>query len=322
MTLGYVKVTSESALLNGEVEVISPERIKVLASGIGLAQGPAGPAGPAGATGAQGIQGIQGIQGEQGIQGIQGIQGEQGLQGIQGVKGDKGDKGDIGDTGPAGADGGSSAFFPYTVKTTITTGDPGAGHGIWNTVGQIDATILSASHLDKDGDDVNLFLHLINAGDILIIQNQADSTQYQKWEATGSPTEFTGYDQIPATYIEGGHIFSNNDAVILAVVRLGAVGPQGPQGIQGEPGPKGDTGDQGIQGIEGPQGIQGIQGEPGPAGPQGIQGIQGETGPTGPTGATGATGATGPQGLAGPSFYAQSTAPVSPSIGTVWIQTA
>jgi len=60
MTLGYVKVTSESPLLNGEVQVISPSQIKVLASGIAIAQGPVGPQGPAGAPGAPGATGATG----------------------------------------------------------------------------------------------------------------------------------------------------------------------------------------------------------------------------------------------------------------------
>jgi hypothetical protein len=137
---------------------------------------------------------------------------------------------------------------------------------------------------------------LIKAGDFLIIQNSTDSTEYQKWEVTGDPVEFSTYDQIPATYVEGGHIFSNNDAVFLAVVRLGVTGPQGPEGPQG---PTGATGPEGPQGIQGEQGIQGIQGETGATGPEGPQGPTGATGPTGPTGATGATGETGATGPAG-----------------------
>lgn len=43
-------------------------------------------------------------------------------------------------------------------------------------------------------------------------------------------------------------------------------------------------------------------------------------GAEGPQGETGPAGSTGPQGEAGPSFYAQSTAPSSPSVGTVWVQ--
>ena len=46
------------------------------------------------------------------------------------------------------------------------------------------------------------------------------------------------------------------------------------------------------------------------------------TGPTGPTGATGTTGATGPTGPAGSSgFYIGPTAPASPVIPYLWVQT-
>jgi hypothetical protein len=322
--MNKLRILSDSTTSN--IEVISPTEIKLITANSGVLvgpqgpegpEGPTGPAGPTGAagpTGPQGIQGIQGATGPQGIQGIQGTtgatgatgpqgpqgetgpQGEQGPQGIQGPEGPQGPEGIQGETGPAGSDGGSSAFFPYKVKTTITSGDPGSGHGIWNTVGQIDATILSASHIDSDGDDVNIFLHLLKEGDFLIIQNPGDSTEYQKWEVSGEVVEFTGYDQIPATWIEGSHLFSNNDSVNLIVIRVGVTGPQGPQGIQGE---QGVQGPEGPEGPQGPQGIQGIQGEAGPAGADGATGAQGPEGPQGPQGVQGEQGPQGIQGIQG-----------------------
>jgi hypothetical protein len=62
MTLGYVKVTSESPLLNGEVEVVSPSQIKVLAAGIAVVAGPVGPQGPAGTPGVAGPVGPAGLE--------------------------------------------------------------------------------------------------------------------------------------------------------------------------------------------------------------------------------------------------------------------
>ena len=314
MTLGYVKVTSESPLLNGEVEVISPEKIKVLASGISLAQGPAGPAGPAGATGSTGPAGPQGVQGEQGMQGIQGIQGIQGEQGIQGIQGETGDTGNPGTNGTDGADG----DHYHTTSTTSLT-------------------IVGNGNITLTLDDVNVDYTF--AQDVIVAH---DVTHFM----TGSVvtyTESTGVLVVNVKHKTGSGTYTS-----WTVNLNGAVGIQGPQGIQGLTGfawdvarvspngyligeivnylgiyyicianndaliPPSSPAYWSVYSFVGPQGDQGIQGV---QGEQGIQGIQGETGAQGIQGTTGATGA------AGPSFYAQSTAPSSPSVGTVWIQT-
>ena len=75
------------------------------------------------------------------------------------------------------------------------------------------------------------------------------------------------------------------------------------------------------------EGVPGPQGPIGPTGPQGATGPQGPTGPTGATGSQGATGATGSQGPAGtsytgPTITVSSTAPSTPSVGDVWIDTS
>jgi len=315
MTLGYVKVTSESPLLNGEVEIIAPDKVKVFALGLNVAQGPkgdkgdkgdtgntgatgptgatgeTGAQGPTGLTGAQGIQGIQGVKGDTGEQGIQGIQGETGLQGIQGIQGIQGEQ------GIQGVPGESSSFFDYKVKTTQTSGDPGTTYLIWNNATQTSATALNVSHIDKDGIDVNIFLHLLSAGDFIILQDLSNSANFQKWAISGTITELGTYDIIPVTLDSSGGTgttgFSNNSEVLLIKILTGALGPEGPagpqgeqgiQGIQGETGPQGIQGEVGPQGIQGEQGIQGIQGI---QGEQGIQGIQGETGPAGAAGTDG-----------------------------------
>lgn len=71
----------------------------------------------------------------------------------------------------------------------------------------------------------------------------------------------------------------------------------------------------GPQGPIGPQGPQGSQGSQGPAGAQGSQGPKGDTGNTGAQGNPGAD-------YTGPVITVSSTAPVSPSVGDVWIDTS
>ena len=61
-----------------------------------------------------------------------------------------------------------------------------------------------------------------------------------------------------------------------------------------------------------------IVGPAGPAGPTGATGAAGAVGPTGPAGPTGATGATG---AAGTGIAVGTTAPSSPAVNDLWLDT-
>ena len=283
-------------------------------------QGATGDTGPTGPQGIQGIQGIQGATGDTGPQGIQGIQGDTGATGPQGIQGIQGD------TGPQGPQGQSSSFYNY--KTTITqqtpVPPPANGRIIWNAVNTLTATKIWVSHIDDLGDDIEVLLGNLGAGDSFIIQDQSTSSNFQKWDISASTITPGLYVEFDVSLNSGAYdpgttgTNQNNHSVLLiayAVGPQGPVGPTGPQGIQGIQGDTGPTGPQGIQGIQGiqgdtgPQGIQGIQGDTGPTGPQGIQGIQGDTGPQGVQGIQGIqgiqgdTGPTGPQGASGSAVY-------------------
>jgi hypothetical protein len=194
--------------------------------------------GPAGSTGATGATGPQGIQGIQGIQGLTGA------------------------TGAQGATGGSSSHYNYKAKTTTLTGDPTDKHLGWDNATQTSSTALRVSHVDNDNQDDEVFLDLVNQGDILIVQDKNDSANYQKWEVTGTPTNNPTWDNFPVTLLgssgTGSTNFANNDAVLLIIISVGAVGPQGPQGIQGVQGPTGPQGPTGATGATGPAGTNGV----------------------------------------------------------------
>jgi hypothetical protein len=102
-------------------------------------------------------------------------------------------------------------------------------------------------------------------------------------------------------------------------------GDQGIEGATGPTGPTGATGDIGPTGPTGADGYIGADGATGPTGPTGAQGIQGEVGPTGAASTvTGPTGAIGPTGPTGPEagVTVSDTAPVSPSNGDLWFNSA
>lgn len=155
----------------------------------------------------------------------------------------------------------------------------------WNNSTQTSATELRISHLDADNEDTNVFLDLLDAGDILIIQDENVAANYQKWEVTSSRTDNSTWDNFPVTLLgssgTGTTNFANSISVLLIIISVGAVGPTGP------------TGPQGPTGATGPAGATGPTGATGPAGPQGVKGDTGDTGATGSTGPAGPTAPTG-----------------------------
>lgn len=85
------------------------------------------------------------------------------------------------------------------------------------------------------------------------------------------------------------------------------------------PGPPGPPGEDGADGAQGPQGIPGTPGADGAdstvPGPQGPKGDTGDTGPQGPAGADGAD-------YTGPTITVAASAPSSPAVGDIWIDTS
>lgn len=240
------------------------------------ATGATGAAGDAGAAGATGATGLTGATGATGTQGATGLTGATGAQGSQGVPGE------------------SSSIFNYKVNSA-TSGDPTSQHIIYNAATQIEATALHVSHIDGDNQDINLFIHMLNAGDFIILQDKNASANYQKFLVTGDATEVTNYDVIPVTLSASGGTgttnFANNHDVLFIKILTGAQGPVGATGATGVAGATGLTGSTGLTGATG-------------TGATGATGATGVAGATGAAGAVGAAGATGATGLTGGASFA------------------
>ena len=172
-----------------------------------------------------------------------------------GSPGVTGPVGPQGPTGPAGANGQSSNYFEYNAKTTINSGDPGNGFVIWDNVTQAAATQINIDHLTGLGDDVDVILALLKTGDTIIIQDQANSNNYQKWTVASTITIVpNNYVEVPVTLVTSTHSFSNNDPLVIFIITSGSVGPTGPTGDTGPTGPTGLTGPTGATGDTGPTG--------------------------------------------------------------------
>ncbi len=287
---------------------------------------PTGPTGPTGDTGATGPTGSTGATGPIGDTGATGATGPTGAQG------------DVGPTGATGPGGQSSTFYDYRAKTGVTSGDPGAGHVIWNNADQVTSTVLHISHLTRNGADIDYLLGLIKSGDTLLLQDSGDSTDFQQWQVSAAITVATNlYVAVPVTLVDSGGNgttgFANNTEILVVLAVSGEVGPTGPTGpsVTGPTGAVGATGPTGATGATGPQGSAvSILGEYAdyaalvaahPTGAAGdgylvesgdlfvwsqntsewvnVGNIEGPTGPTGPAGYVGSDGSTGPTGPAG-----------------------
>jgi hypothetical protein len=195
---------------------------------------------------------------------------------------------------------------------------------LWNNATQTSATQINIDHINADNVDVDIFLALLSVGDVLVIQDKANSANYQKWEVSSAITIISNdYVEVPVTLVTSGGTgttgFSNNAAVILAIVSAGVVGPTGPIGATGptgSTGPVGATGPIGVTGPTGPQGATGDIGPTGATGPAGATGPIGATGATGPAGANGADGATGATGPTGTAGTIGATGPTGPNGAT------
>jgi hypothetical protein len=118
--------------------------------------------------------------------------------------------------------------------------------------------------------------------------------------------------------------FPNRDIIAQMIADAVIEGVPGPQGPAGPTGPTGATGATGPQGPAGSTGATGATGSQGPKGDTGNTGATGAAGATGSQGPKGDTGDTGPAGASytGPKITVSTTAPSTPSVGDVWIDTS
>lgn len=157
--------------------------------------------------------------------------------------------GATGATGPQGVPGLTSTFFDYKAKTTITSGDPLNTHIIWDNATQTASTQINVSNIDRNGEDISVFLGLLGIGDEIILQDTSVGTNFQKWEIT-SATQQVGYFEYGVTLISGSYSFGNNDDMLLIIFYQGPVGPTGDVGPTGPQGITGPTGPAPVQNLE------------------------------------------------------------------------
>lgn len=126
--------------------------------------------------------------------------------------------------------GSSRQLWQYKAKTSATSGYPGDGYQLWNNATQTSATALIISHITSDGLDIDLFLALLAVGQTIIVQDAAQSANYQKWVINGTPVNTNpgaanSYWTVPVTLVTsagtGTTGFANNHQLIDAIYAPG-----------------------------------------------------------------------------------------------------
>jgi len=206
--------------------------------------GPTGATGPAGATGQIGATGPAGSIGNDGATGATGLQGATGF-------------GATGATGPQGL---SSSHFNYKVNTGATTGQPPDGDIYFNNATQASSTQLNVSHATDEGTDIDIFLALLEATEVVTIQDKISSSNFQRWTITAAPTNINpgtsnSYWTIPVTLLSSGGTGTSNFANGLDVIFALTNGVTGTTGATGPQGSTGATGIAGATGLTGPAGV-------------------------------------------------------------------
>ena len=228
-----------------------------------------------GTSGTSGTSGVAGSSGTSGTSGLAGSSGTSGTSGTSGSSGTAGTSGSSGTAGTSGSSGQSNSLFPYNARTNITSGNPGNTNIIWNNATQSGATQINVSHLDRNNDDVDVFLALIPSGSTIIIQDANDSNNFQKWiVGTGVEAAPNSYWTFPITFVSGGHQFTGGENILFIIAQL----PSGTSGTSGTSGVAGSSGTSGTSGDSGSSGTSGVDGSSGTSGTSGTSGVVDYTG--------------------------------------------
>jgi len=117
------------------------------------------------------------------------------------------------------AGGALGSVYLFRADTSSTgAADPGAGYLRWNTVGQVDATLLYFDWLTTDGVDVHVIFQLMTPPSRFLIQDADLAVQHQVWELTAPAVNMPDWFQVPVTLVSSsGGVFTNNQR--LAVMR-------------------------------------------------------------------------------------------------------
>ena len=119
------------------------------------------------------------------------------------------------------ANSGNSNFYLYKSHSNTPGTPPDPGFVVYNNSTQGSATVIYISHLTDDAIDIEIFFNNINQINDVYLQDRNDSTNYIKYNITGTPTIVVGsYISIPVSLIvasgTGAISFGVNHNILLS----------------------------------------------------------------------------------------------------------
>lgn len=109
----------------------------------------------------------------------------------------------------------SSSVFNYKATTTSQAPPVSSGRIEWNNATQASSTQIFVSHIDDNGDDIEVILGALPTGYKILIQDQANSSNYQQWTITSVSVAVGAQITYGVSLVNSTHSFSNNDPILL-----------------------------------------------------------------------------------------------------------
>lgn len=115
--------------------------------------------------------------------------------------------------------GGDTTALSSTWTWTTATSAPASGRIGINTAAWTTATQLNVSETNTANADTSNFLGLIEPGDSLYVQDQADSGKWARYRASARPSDQGAWRSIALTYVDSGPggLPANNRSTVLLV---------------------------------------------------------------------------------------------------------
>lgn len=126
------------------------------------------------------------------------------------------------------ASGGAGTNFSYNARTnTQTAADPADGNVVWNSATLLSSTQLYISAIDGNGIDQTNYFNTLNVGAQIYLQDQNDSTIFQRWSITSITYNVGthGWYTIGVTLINSNNFatISNNHKIYVSFSGSGNV---------------------------------------------------------------------------------------------------
>lgn len=114
----------------------------------------------------------------------------------------------------------------YRFDSATAAADPGTGDLRLNNSTRASTTALYFDSITDLGTDASLVIQSFVAGDLIVLQDKASSSDRVRYRVTGAPTDNTGWWSVPVEWLsEHGALWANNTILAVMIQHGGAAVP-------------------------------------------------------------------------------------------------